>query len=151
MLFSYAEHKAMLTAEIAKFPALFGLAAFPGELFRVSRTASYFRNMEASVPTLYTERLTAHGWSDHAKGTPSEVRQQMTPAPLTIAMLQRLREGSMRQGDYNTAALADLAVDGSLSCVSHELLTGDARRLAHLDGKAKLEALAILVHPRTEA
>lgn len=60
-----------LDAAIAKFPSTFGLRAFPGETFRLSRSASY---MSGPTPMLYTERLCEDGtWRDFAKGTTEEL------------------------------------------------------------------------------
>lgn len=65
---------------IARFPAEFGLRAFPGERFRLSQGASYFRNWgDADSLMLYTQRYDADQdrWLDFAKGTEPELRREV--------------------------------------------------------------------------
>jgi hypothetical protein len=67
--------------EIAKFPAVFGLRAFPGDVFRISPWSSFETTDRKgrSVIMLYTERKTADGWRSFAKGTPDELRMSFHP------------------------------------------------------------------------
>lgn len=64
---------------IKQFPESFGLRAFPGQRFRLSRSASYFRGPgEAVGLMLYTEVLKENGqWSDFCKGTIEELRRNI--------------------------------------------------------------------------
>jgi len=57
---------------IAKFPATFGLRGFPGDVFRISPTASYSGRL-----TLYTQRKVGNQWLDFAKGSESELRREV--------------------------------------------------------------------------
>lgn len=71
------------------FPATFGLCAFPGEVFRISISASFWsdRGFEreyglwARGPVLYTQVLRGKGrdesWVDFAKGSFDELRGQV--------------------------------------------------------------------------
>lgn len=78
----------MIDEAIARFPYTFGLRAFPGDVFRISASASYFTGPGECGGTLmlYTQRLRnephkGHGgddWVDFAKGTEAELRAQMT-------------------------------------------------------------------------
>jgi|10_taG_2_1085330.scaffolds.fasta_scaffold629765_1 hypothetical protein len=53
----------------AEYGEVFGLEAYPGERFRLSRTASYWSDYTASF-LLYTERdCGERGWLDFAKET----------------------------------------------------------------------------------
>jgi hypothetical protein len=66
---------------IATFPATFGLRAFPGKIFRISASASYFPSFDDTDPNkalLYTQLQLPNGeWSDWAKGTAPELRAQI--------------------------------------------------------------------------
>jgi hypothetical protein len=68
---------------IATFPETFGLYNFPGEVFRLSRRASYFTGFGGSgTLMLYTERRQKDGsWLDFAKGTESELRREVVELP----------------------------------------------------------------------
>ena len=65
---------------IARFPATFSLRGFPGDLFRLSPTASYVS--DGSV-ILYTQRKKGDRWQDFAKGTEPELRGQIVSSPST--------------------------------------------------------------------
>lgn len=80
-----------MTATIASFPATFGLAAFPGDVFRISERNSYFGAIHSEFPTLYTDIMRNGEWCDFAKGTPSELRYQLVkldePKPVAVSPL----------------------------------------------------------------
>lgn len=68
--------------EISKFPAVFGLRAFPGDVFRISPWSSFETTDRKgrSVIMLYTERRQEDGtWRSFAKGTPEELRMNFHP------------------------------------------------------------------------
>jgi hypothetical protein len=74
-----------ITEAINSCPNIFGLRAFPGETFRVSRTSSYWSDHENGV-MLYTEiKVASFGnawdWKSFAKGTPEELRREIVAAP----------------------------------------------------------------------
>lgn len=69
------EADAAVDRECAQFPATFGLRAFPGEMFRVSRADSFVSWGRVLV---YTERLAGDRWVSFAKGAPEELRAQLT-------------------------------------------------------------------------
>ncbi len=60
---------------IAEFPAEFGLRAFPGERFRISEAACFVS--EGRV-VLYTYVLRDGNWLAFAKGSPAELRREIT-------------------------------------------------------------------------
>lgn len=78
---AWSEHAGLIAAAIARFPATFGLRAFPGKTFKISASASYFGDGENGEPMLYTqifdETPERYGWNDFAKGTERELRAQM--------------------------------------------------------------------------
>lgn len=77
---SWSEQGPAVTAAIARFPATFGLRAFPGKTFKISAGASYFGDGENGEPILYTYVFNegeGKGWMACAKGTESELRGQM--------------------------------------------------------------------------
>jgi len=79
-----SERNAAVREAVASFPPEFGLRAYPGEVFRVSPTASYWSDFEGGV-LVYTQvrgrPLFAQDappeWMDFAKGTPAELRRQL--------------------------------------------------------------------------
>ena len=64
-----------IKAAIARFPATFGLRAFPGNLFRIGERESYVSTGGAVM--LYTQRLVDGRWQDFAKGTEAELRREI--------------------------------------------------------------------------
>jgi len=64
---------------VARFPAEFGLRAFPGMRFRVSPIDSYH---DGIFPVLYVHVLNGDMvWRAFAKGSEIELRRELTPAP----------------------------------------------------------------------
>lgn len=83
-------------AAIAKFPAEFGLRAFPGERFKISPQASYFSDYPApNTLYLYTYiQKSDGGWSSFSKGTANELRGQIVnlkPALLSVEEAAEIR------------------------------------------------------------
>lgn len=79
---TYEESKQAVKDAVKRFPETFGLAGFPGELFRVSEQASY---TSGGVVYVYTQRLMLNTdgckqWRDFAKGTVSELQGQIVIA-----------------------------------------------------------------------
>ena len=66
-----------ITSVIARFPTQFGLRAFPGDRFRISRRSSFVD--DSGHVKLYTQRLVNGEWLDFAKGTEAELRKQVVP------------------------------------------------------------------------
>lgn len=60
---------------IARFPPTFGLRGFPGDVFRISPTASY---VSGGRVLLYTQRKDGNQWLDFSKGSESELRREVT-------------------------------------------------------------------------
>lgn len=80
MAMTWTEQNEALDKACASFPETFGLRAYPGETFRVSRRASYWS--DAGAPMIYTQRRHADGvWRDFAKGSPAELRGQIVKSP----------------------------------------------------------------------
>jgi len=69
--------RSAIEAAIALFPQAFGLAGFPGDVFRLSATSSYLGGEDNNTVMLYTERLVGDQWLSFAKGTIAEVRAQV--------------------------------------------------------------------------
>lgn len=68
--------KQAIKRTIASFPAKFGLAGWPGEVFRLSESSSYFNDY--GELQLYVQRLTPDGqWLDFAKGPVAEMRHEL--------------------------------------------------------------------------
>jgi hypothetical protein len=69
-----------VVAAVKRFPATFGLRAFPGDVFRVSERVSYG---SGGAPMLYTQRrmgISPTGdadWIDFCKGREGELRAQI--------------------------------------------------------------------------
>ena len=64
-----------IRAAIARFPTTFGLRGFPGDVFRISPTASY---VSGGRVLLYTQRKDGNQWLDFSKGSESELRREVT-------------------------------------------------------------------------
>ena len=73
---TYAEQMHRLAAAAAKFPDTFGLRAFPGETFSVQRGACYWSQTHGVM--LYTSVLREGEWTAFCKGTPAELRLEIT-------------------------------------------------------------------------
>lgn len=83
-----------IKTEIAKFPAEFGMRAYPGERFKISFTASYFSD---STLYLYTVVKRGDAWASFCKGTASELRGQIVnlkPALLSKEEAAEIRKQS---------------------------------------------------------
>jgi len=80
-MIGYAEQRALVDAAITKFPATFGLAAYPGEIFRISTAHSYVN--DSRVLQLYTERLVNGKWESFTKGTVEELSRTYRILPAT--------------------------------------------------------------------
>lgn len=65
-----------LDSIICQFPPEFGLRAFPGKRFCISRTASYISDNGDSV-VLYVFVKQGDQWLSFAKGSPEELRREV--------------------------------------------------------------------------
>lgn len=70
----YARDLRQLDEAVARFPTVFRMVGWRGELFRVSRAASY---TGVAGPMLYTEVLGDDGWTAYAKVTEEELYPQV--------------------------------------------------------------------------
>ena len=87
---TYTEEKVLIKEAASKFPEEFGLKAFPGDVFRISESASYYSagydnewgKCEPGV-LLYAQILLPDGktWSDFSKGTTTEFAQEVVQRP----------------------------------------------------------------------
>jgi len=77
------DEKDKIDEVIGTFPKTFGMRGFPDEVFRLSRSASYFTGFGGKgTLMLYTERRQKDGsWLDFAKGTESELRREVVELP----------------------------------------------------------------------
>lgn len=76
---SYERDKQRVAQAAAEFPSRFGLRAFPEDRFMILLKDSYVSEGEIM---LYTGILQPDGtWKSFAKGTPEELRANITPAP----------------------------------------------------------------------
>jgi hypothetical protein len=77
-----AEHQKLIDVATATFPETFGLRAFPGKTFRISKGASYVVDEPQLRVVLYVYVLGDDGrWLAFAKGTPEELRPEVRPDP----------------------------------------------------------------------
>lgn len=84
-MLSYEKQLEAITAAAAEFPKEFGLAAYPGDRFKISTLASYHNGTQVM---LYTQIKKGDQWLDFAKGTAAELRAQVrtiAPPPATHA------------------------------------------------------------------
>jgi hypothetical protein len=85
MAVPYVDQAGIIDDEVASFPSRFGLRAFPGETFRIERSACFWDNGmylgkpdHPEGPMLYVYVHTDTGvWMSFAKGDPAEVRREM--------------------------------------------------------------------------
>jgi hypothetical protein len=80
---SYQESKDAVSKAKAEFPSIFGLVAYPGEIFRISDSSSYLN--DAGVVMLYTEIKKRGAWHSFCKGSPSELRTQVRKLKMSVA------------------------------------------------------------------
>jgi hypothetical protein len=73
---TFNEQQKAIADAIALFPAEFGLRAFPGLVFRISKAASYVSGNEVMLYTVIRE---GDHWNDFLKGTVAEMRSQVRP------------------------------------------------------------------------
>lgn len=73
------EEKKLVADAIAGFPAEFGLKAWPGDLFAISRSKSYVNGVGEIMLVTMVRRVDEGRteWRDFAKATPGELRAQM--------------------------------------------------------------------------
>lgn len=72
---SNEQEQALVKELMAKFPAEFGLRAWPKDRFRISARDSYWSCEEGAI-LLYTEILGKDGkWASFSKGTYAELRE----------------------------------------------------------------------------
>jgi len=78
-----ADEQKKIDDAIARFPKTFGLSGYPDDVFRISRSASYFTGYGGTGSLmLYTQRKNSKGeWNDFAKGTESELRSNLVLIP----------------------------------------------------------------------
>ena len=102
-----ADEQKKIDEAIARFPKTFGLRGYPDEVFRISKSASYFTGYGASGSLmLYTERKNDKGqWNDFAKGTESELRSNVVPIPSKILSTRELDDIAkmVMRGAHNNA------------------------------------------------
>ena len=84
----YAEQERLIDAAVATFPEEFGMRAFPGKRFRISRGSSYWSDgyymgepKFPPGPHLYVYVEEDGDWLSFAKGTPTELRREIVPLP----------------------------------------------------------------------
>ncbi len=74
-MLTYDERQAAISAAASQFPTEFGLRGFPGSRFRVSPSKSHYA---FGGVVLYTQIREGERWLDFAKGTPAELRREVT-------------------------------------------------------------------------
>lgn len=72
---TYREQMDMVESAANTFPKEFGLRAFPGVRFRVNVSNSFISDGKVM---LYTDALRDGQWLAFAKGTPEELRREVT-------------------------------------------------------------------------
>lgn len=79
----YHETREAVKRAKAEFPSVFGLRGFPGEIFRISESHSFFNDND--VLMLYTEIKKNGAWLSFAKGTITELLVNVVPLKMSIA------------------------------------------------------------------
>jgi len=99
-MIGYAEQKVLVDGAIAQFPATFGLAAFPADVFRISPAHSYVNDSKQIM--LYTERFVNGQWEAFAKDTAGELLRayrylkfQNGPAGCVHSQITRDEDGAV--------------------------------------------------------
>ena len=73
----YTAEKGLVSAWIKAFPTTFGLRAFPGDTFKLSRRASFYS--PGVGVQLYVFRQSDNGdWLEFSKATPQELTHHLT-------------------------------------------------------------------------
>lgn len=92
--------EARIRAAIDRFPPTFGLRGFPGDVFRISPTASYISGGDLM---LYTQRKEGGHWLDFSKGTEPELRAEVVTLP--PAGVRTARKGTTGSAPRNHATI----------------------------------------------
>ena len=74
-MIGWNEQQKMVDAAMAQFPDTFGLRAYPGQTFRISKSSSYVN--DNGVLVLYTEVQRGAYWLSSAKGSVDELRREI--------------------------------------------------------------------------
>lgn len=88
---SYQETRQAVEQAIAQFPSVFGLRGFPNEIFRISKSHSYFN--DSNVLMLYTEIKTKGEWHSFSKGTVSQLLMNVVELKMLVAEQAELLKG----------------------------------------------------------
>ena len=80
------EERRRIAEVVDTFPVAFGLRGFPGEIFKISESASYFGGPANATLMLYTARWDGKNWNDFAKGTEAELRAQVVPKVIAAVL-----------------------------------------------------------------
>jgi hypothetical protein len=113
------EEREAVAAAVAEFPEEFGLRGYPGKIFRVSPTASYYSpgwerdgfRSPAGVQ-VYTQVQDDDGgtWRDFAKGTVEELRREITRTPRYFLRRDEIEAEAERLGKALDATERELQV-----------------------------------------
>lgn len=88
---SYQETQQAVEQAMTQFPSVFGLRAFPHEIFRISKSYSYFN--DSNVLMLYTEIKKKGEWLSFAKSTVNELLMNVVPLKMSYAEQAELLKG----------------------------------------------------------
>ena len=100
----YQETRDAVKNAMGQFPSVFGLAGFPGEIFRISESHSYFN--DSNVLMLYTERKSKGEWLSFAKGSVSELRSQVRELKMSVAEQSEIHTVGCDNPMHDTAHIA---------------------------------------------
>jgi hypothetical protein len=75
---TYRETQTLVANAIAELPRSFGLRAFPGRSFFISRTSSYWSETQGAILLVIVGKDELGNRRDFGKGTLSEIRAQIT-------------------------------------------------------------------------
>lgn len=130
---------------IARFPPMFGLRGFPGDVFRLSPTSSY---VSGGHVMLYTQRKDGDHWSDFSKGTEPELRGEIVSLASTGGRTTRSHSTRALKKSYRVSALVGagraLPVDlGTVSRKSSAMKTARAFMKAN-PPKSEYDSVQIL-------
>jgi hypothetical protein len=80
MVMDWKEKEKAVDDAMELFPETFGLRAFPGDTFKISRASSFWSDLE-ECPMLYTYIRKGDQWLCFAKGSPAELRREIVKDP----------------------------------------------------------------------
>lgn len=105
MITSWEDPQKRIDEAIALFPEIFGLRAFPGDVFRISRSFSYVN--DSDVLQLATEVKRGDAWLSFAKGEIAELTDHIVPLQVPfVAIGPAVMQGQERAATARSKTMA---------------------------------------------